>query len=607
VDPDDHFWRELEVTHGYRVTAELGRGGMSLVVAAERTADGTPVALKVSRPVGDPRARARVSREIAILRCLHHPSIVRLLADGVTAGEPFAVLERVEGRSLSSLLSEQGALAGSTVALLVSKLAKAVQAAHDAGVIHQDLKPGNVLIVPGPPEVKLIDFGVANHAGGDGSRQAPAGTEGYMSPEQRTGGEVTPACDQFALAALAFEMLTGKRALGQQVICGEEIDWPAARGRMGPALEAVLRRALSRSAADRFASVSSFAGAFERAVLEEARPLRPPQKQPWAAYALFVAILVDLLLRTWEVGAINALRSLALEPSKAVFEACLLPSIFSILQQRFPRRALSTLLRREPAATAVMVLAAIVAGALLVTSDARESICSRLPPPEDIAQASARQELATLRAAPFSDASAAARRERYQEVLRSLRGASCTYSSLASGRAVYSACLTGLGALATILAFFGLYLRVRAPAQISDYEANGLLVVACMFAVWPLLRVITDYAEGFGNLDASKYATWPSIIGLSTIPSVLILIADRRRRALLAVAVLLVGALVPIAIHHFRPSPVLAVLAWWTDVSPTSALVVMITLAITLLALSRAALSGGRLPADATIEVQLAR
>jgi eukaryotic-like serine/threonine-protein kinase len=204
----------------YRVTGELGRGGMAVVYAAERD-DGVyqqQVALKVLRPGIDADLLVgRFVHERQILARLAHPRIARLLDGGATAdGRPYLVMERVDGTPITHYADAHRLAIRERLRLLLG-VADAVRYAHQRLIVHRDLKPSNIL-VDGTGEVRLLDFGVAKLLGDVDEAQGPltravgrAHTPEYASPEQVRGEPATTASDVYQLGLLLYELLTGQR------------------------------------------------------------------------------------------------------------------------------------------------------------------------------------------------------------------------------------------------------------------------------------------------------------------------------------------------------------------------------------------------------------
>ncbi|MEV0188809.1 serine/threonine-protein kinase [Kitasatospora purpeofusca] len=210
LTPDDP--REVG---GYRLFARLGAGGMGRVYLSY-TPGGRPVALKVVRPelAEDPEFRARFAQEVASARRIHGLFTAQLVDAGVDAASPWLATTYVPGPSLQQVVQRFGPLPERTVLLLIAGIAEALQAIHTTGVVHRDLKPGNVLIASDGPRV--IDFGIARaaDAGALTSTGLRIGSPAYMAPEQATGRPATPATDVYALGALAVHVATGTPPFG---------------------------------------------------------------------------------------------------------------------------------------------------------------------------------------------------------------------------------------------------------------------------------------------------------------------------------------------------------------------------------------------------------
>ncbi|MFJ9610799.1 serine/threonine-protein kinase [Kitasatospora sp. NPDC101176] len=200
---------------GYRLCARLGAGGMGRVYLAY-TPGGRPVALKVVRPElsEDPEFRYRFAQEVASARRIHSLYTAQVVDAGTDDVCPWLATTYVPGPSLQQVVRRHGPLPERTVLLLLAGIAEALQAIHAAGVVHRDLKPGNVLVAPDGPRV--IDFGIARAADaspltGTGLR---IGSPGFMAPEQALGQPASPATDVFALGALIAFIGSGKPPFG---------------------------------------------------------------------------------------------------------------------------------------------------------------------------------------------------------------------------------------------------------------------------------------------------------------------------------------------------------------------------------------------------------
>jgi serine/threonine protein kinase len=186
---------------------------MASVYLAEDEELGRPVAIKLlaENLAADPSFRDRFVREARIAAKLSHPNIVRVFDSAETDGKPFIVMEYVEGETLAETLRRRGRLpSGETVALAV-QICAGLEDAHAHGLVHRDIKPGNLLL-RSDGTVKIADFGIARAA--EGTRLTEVGTvlgtAAYLSPEQAAGVEVTAAADLYSLGAVLYELLTGR-------------------------------------------------------------------------------------------------------------------------------------------------------------------------------------------------------------------------------------------------------------------------------------------------------------------------------------------------------------------------------------------------------------
>lgn len=265
------------VARRYVLGRPLGRGGSSIVYAASDP-DGRPVAVKVLDPEPEHRAteRERLFREARITEQLRHPAIVRVHDSGPLAGGmAYLVMERLDGITLEEHLDGRFWMDLDEARALARVLLDALSAAHDAGVIHRDVKPANLILQGGRPAApKLIDFGIGRDLGDPRSRvTAPdvvVGTVGYMAPEQLFGDEPTPRTDVYAAGATLYEMLAGRPPHdidGGDIrdVLGAMVRPPtplaSLRPAIPPALAAGVMRALEKAPRDRFADCRELADA----------------------------------------------------------------------------------------------------------------------------------------------------------------------------------------------------------------------------------------------------------------------------------------------------------------------------------------------------------
>ena len=258
----------------YSIERELGEGGMATVYLARDLKHSRNVALKVLKPelaalVGAERFLA----EIETTANLQHPHILPLFDSGEADSFLFYVMPYVEGETLRDRIDREKQLPVDEALGIATSVANALQHAHDRGVIHRDIKPGNILLQDGQPVVG--DFGIALAVGAAGGARLTEtglslGTPYYMSPEQATGDQIVgPASDTYALACVLYEMLIGEppylgntaQAVLGKIIQGLPVSATSVRKAVPPNVDAAIRKALEKLPADRFTSAQEFAKA----------------------------------------------------------------------------------------------------------------------------------------------------------------------------------------------------------------------------------------------------------------------------------------------------------------------------------------------------------
>ncbi len=260
----------------YEIVGELGRGGMGVVYRAVDPALQRDVAIKLIRSGGSGVAVERFVREARATARLRHPGIVRVIEAGDEDGYPFIVMEYVDGPTLAALIARDGTLPPRRAATLVREVAAALAHAHDAGIVHRDVKPQNILIDrDGRP--RLTDFGIARDLGA--SRQLTAtgqliGTPAYAAPEQllRDPRQAGPPADVYALGAVLYQALLGRpprdAATGPELLVRVLREEPRAPRAIDPtipeALDAIVVGALRREPDERPADASAFAAELDR-------------------------------------------------------------------------------------------------------------------------------------------------------------------------------------------------------------------------------------------------------------------------------------------------------------------------------------------------------
>ena len=254
----------------YRLGVRLGTGASGVIHKATRLSDNTPVAIKLLRAAvaHDALASDRLRREAEAMGLAWHPNVVELYDQGVLPDSTtYLVMELLEGESLSARLKRDGALSDELLVPIATELCDALGAIHAAGVIHRDVKPGNIFVarVPaGAPaseqktRAKILDFGIARVEWAETrltNFDAVVGTPGYMSPEQEAGGEIDARSDLFALGAVLYECVTGEplRPGANPTDESKRTSGVHKAGRpLGAAWLSVLERAMAKSPRDRF-------------------------------------------------------------------------------------------------------------------------------------------------------------------------------------------------------------------------------------------------------------------------------------------------------------------------------------------------------------------
>lgn len=258
------------VNDRFRIVALLGRGGMGSVYRAEDLTLGQPVALKFLDPEygTDPGWLARFHREARMGREVTHPNVCRIYDIGESGGRIFISMEYVDGEDLSSVIKRIGRLPQERAKEIGRQVCLGLAAAHARGILHRDLKPANIML-DGRGNVRITDFGLARLADDLDDRDARAGTPAYMAPEQFDGTGVGVLTDIYALGLVLFELFAGRAAFESESVVGyARLHRSSSAPRLsevvadvGPAVEEVVVRCLSKRAEDRPASALSVASA----------------------------------------------------------------------------------------------------------------------------------------------------------------------------------------------------------------------------------------------------------------------------------------------------------------------------------------------------------
>ena len=306
----------------YRIVAPLGKGGMGEVYRAEDLKLGQSVALKFlpASLLRSEDAVARFHREVRLARQVSHPNVCRVFDVGEADGQTFLTMEYVDGEDLASLMRRIGRLPADKALDIARQLCAGLAAAHEHGIVHRDLKPANIML-DGRGRVRITDFGLAAISLEPGSDDARAGTPAYMSPEQLSGGEITPQSDLYSIGLVLYEIFTGKRPFDAKtfddMIRQRDKSTPTLPSQyvkeIDPLVERVIMRCLERDPSRRPAAALQVAAALPggdplAAALAAGETPSPEMVaaagdegalQPWKAWALLGGIALLLACCTF--------------------------------------------------------------------------------------------------------------------------------------------------------------------------------------------------------------------------------------------------------------------------------------------------------------------
>jgi serine/threonine-protein kinase len=333
----------------YRLIESLARGGTASVWRAHDGESGRDVAVKILRDDGvEPALRERATKEARILEDLDHPNLVRVLDGGDDDGLPFMVMELLEGEALNRIIDDRGALPVEEAVELVADVADGLGLAHQRGIVHRDVKPGNIVCHERVPT--LVDFGIARNIDATTlTRGLVVGTAAYLAPEQAQGRAVTPASDVYALGCVLYELLTGeppfagdspvtvalKHVQDDPVPPSDLTDVPAA-------VNAVVMQCLSKAPEARPADGSALAAALRAALTGEhgdetiaiAPPVAPDGTMVMPAVAPLVATpdadLIDPSPLAAEPAPVIARRAPASGPDRRVLAALAIVAVLVV-------------------------------------------------------------------------------------------------------------------------------------------------------------------------------------------------------------------------------------------------------------------------------------
>jgi serine/threonine protein kinase len=291
--------------------ALLAAGGMGEVWSARDLLLDRAVAVKVlgGAFAGDGRAAERLRREARAAGRLEHPAIARVLDLGEDGGRPYLVMELLEGESLAERVARAGPMDPAEAARVVATVADALEAAHRAGVVHRDVKPGNVFLTS-DGGIKVLDFGIASAAGDAALTTGDLiGTAAYLAPERALGHRATAASDVYALGVVLYELLAGRRPfeagsdieLAMAHVNADPVPLALAAPSAPPSLVAACEQAMAKDPAARPPSAAAFAR------LVAAPGAAPVTTRPLGRVARRRGLLVALVVAGALLAALPAL------------------------------------------------------------------------------------------------------------------------------------------------------------------------------------------------------------------------------------------------------------------------------------------------------------
>ena len=319
---------------GYEILNPVGQGAMGRVFVARQTALGRLVAIKFLRinDEDDPMERlARFRREAALTAAMSHPNVLSVYDFGEIEGRPYLVMEYVPEGDLRRRMPASGPMPLEEVAAILEPIGEALAYLHGEGVLHRDLKPENILMQGSVP--KVADFGIAVERTGSGDltrSDQGLGTLGYVAPEQQYRLPVDERADQYSLAAMTYELLTGQRPLG--VFKPPSHHNP----KIGPAIDRVVLRALDEDREHRFASVQAFVESLARAI----RGREPRAGAGWLSVLMAAVLVLACGVAGWtawlRANAVESAPALVHPPSPAILPVwpASLPEAFRTLTIR---------------------------------------------------------------------------------------------------------------------------------------------------------------------------------------------------------------------------------------------------------------------------------
>jgi serine/threonine protein kinase len=280
---------------GYRLEEMIGHGGMSIVYRARHLVLERSVALKLLAPElsDDPAFQERFIRESRLAAGLDHPNVIPIYEAGEENGVFYIAMRYVPGSNLKALLQRNGPLDRATTISVIGQIASALNAAHEQGLVHRDVKPANVLILEGAgaddsDHVYLSDFGIAKQQASNVTRTGMfIGTAEYASPEQIEGKDLDGRSDVYSLGCVLYQCLTGNPAYEKDsevaLIYAHLLEAAPstriARPELSPAIDGVIAKAMAKKPEDRYATARDLSAAVRQALAEPASE-SPPAAAP---------------------------------------------------------------------------------------------------------------------------------------------------------------------------------------------------------------------------------------------------------------------------------------------------------------------------------------
>ena len=291
LDPPSHP-EMLGRIDQFEVDAKIGEGGMGIVLKGFDRELNRAVAIKVLSPhlAVNGTARKRFAREAESAAAVMHPNVVPIYSVNKSTDRPYIVMQLVPGHSLQSLVAEKGPLEPKEIVRISMQIASGLAAAHKQGLIHRDVKPGNILIEHDVSRAMITDFGLARAVDDAGMTQTGwlAGTPHYMSPEQSKGDELDARTDLFSLGSLMYFLATGREPFRgdkpyvviQKIITQQPTHPSQINSEIPPALAEIIEKLLEKDPKDRFASANVVFETLQEylAYLQQPTKLRPPKR-----------------------------------------------------------------------------------------------------------------------------------------------------------------------------------------------------------------------------------------------------------------------------------------------------------------------------------------